>query len=407
MAKKKKLTEEDNELLAELGIKVEAKKTAKHTALEQRIITGFEEIQKFVKEQGRLPESGEDKDIFERIYAVRLDQIKKLEESSSLLKELDFQNLLSEDNKSTMDNSEDLDDDELLAQLGVEEHKENSITNLKHVKPRAEKRAAEEIANRTRCENFNEFKPFFEKVKIDIDSGDQKTVRFRKDAGFTKTSLKEKQFIIVGGQIAYIAKIGKPQKAPNGENDARLRVIYDNGTESNILLRSLIRAMYKDETSRFISEAELGPLFSSENSDDDQESGTIYVLQSLSNHPMVQENKNVVHKIGVTGGDVKKRIANAKNDPTFLMADVEIIATYKLANINRTKLEKLIHKFFSATKLEIEIIDRFGKPVKAREWFLVPLFIIDEVVDKIKDGSISEYYYDHASAKLKRLKHSD
>lgn len=405
MANKKKLTEEDNDLLAELGVEVVAKKAVKHTALEQRIITGFEEIQKFVREQGRLPEYGEDKDIFERIYAVRLEQILELEESKSLLKDLDYQNLLSEDRKLVMLKSEDLDDDELLAQLGVEEHGENSITNLKHVKPRAETRVMNEVANRIRCENFEVFKPLFEEVNKDIDSGYRNTVRFKKDAGFTKTSLKEKQFIIVGGQIAYIAKIGKTFKAPNGEDDARLRVIYSNGTESNILLRSLIRAMYKDETSRFISDtsdSKLGPLFSGENSSDDQRSGTIYVLRSLSSHPIVLENKDVVHKIGVTGGDVKKRVANANNDPTFLMADVEIIATYKLANINRIKLEKVIHKFFGATKLDIDIIDRFGKPVKAREWFLVPLFIIDEVVNKIKDGTISEYYYDPASVELKK-----
>ena len=402
MAKKNKLTEKDDDLLAELGIKVEVKKTARYTAREQRIITGFEEIQKFVKEQGRLPESGENRDIFERIYAVRLEQIRKLDESAALLGALDHQNLLTNTMESPMDETEKMDDDEILAQLGVEGLEEDSITNLKHVKTRAEKRAAEEIANRTRCENFEDYKLLFEDIKKEIDSGDRKTVRFKKDAGFTKTSIKEKQFIIVGGQIAYIAKIGKEFKAPNGENDARLRVIYDNGTESNILLRSLIRAMYKDETSRFIADSDLGPLFSGDLSDDDQESGTIYVLRSLSDHPTVKENQKIVHKIGVTGGDVKKRIANAKKDPTFLMADVEVVATYKLANINRSKLEKLIHKFFGATKLDIEIIDRFGKPVRATEWFFVPLFVIDEVVDKIKDGSIDGYYYDTGTAGLRR-----
>tara|TARA_R110000823_G_scaffold74950_8_gene171512 strand:- start:2851 stop:3336 length:486 start_codon:yes stop_codon:yes gene_type:complete len=161
--------------------------------------------------------------------------------------------------------------------------------------------------------------------------------------------------------------------------------------------------MYKDETSRFITDPGLGPLFSGEVNEDDQKSGTIYVLRSLSYHPMVQENKDVVHKIGVTGGDVKKRTYNAKNDPTFLMADVEIVATYKLANINRVKLEKVIHKFFNAAKLNIEVKDRFGKPIKPDEWFLVPIFIIDEMVEKIKDGTISSYFYDMASASIKRL----
>ena len=402
MAKQQKWTEEDDELLAALGVEVEAKKAVQYSPREERIIAGFKEIQKFVEEHGRLPEHGEDKDIFERLYAVRLEQIRKQEECKNLLKDLDHQNLLDGENKPDADIPDDIDDEELLTQLGVDENEEGSITNLKHVKPRAEKKAAEEIANRTRCEEFGNFKPLFEAVKRDIDTGFRKTIRFRKDAGFTKTSLKKAQFIIVGGQISYIAEIGETFKAPNGEEDARLRVIYANGTESNILLRSLIRAMYKDETSRFITDSDSGPLFSGENSEDDQESGIIYVLRSLSDHPIIKERQNIIHKIGVTGGAVEKRIANAKSDPTFLMADVEIVATYKLANINRAKLENVIHRFFSAAKLEIEIKDRFGKPVKAREWFLVPVFIIDEMVEKIKDGTVGDFYYDPASAELKK-----
>lgn len=403
MAKKQNFTEEDDALLAELGISVEAKKVSKYTPREQRIIAGFEEIQKFVEEHRRLPEHGEGKDIFERLYAVRLDRIRQQEECVALLKDFDHQNILDTENQVKLSEIEDIDDDELLKQLGVNLDSETSITNLKHVKSQAEKRAAaKEVANRKRCEDFAKYKPMFERLKKQLEAGIRETIRFRKDAGFTKTSLKKAQFLIVGGQTAYIAEIGESIKAPNGEEDARLRVIYSNGTESNILLRSLIRAMYKDETSRFITNPDLGPLFSDQKSDDDQESGTIYVLRSLSSHPMIQKNKEVVHKIGVTGGEVKTRIANAKNDPTFLMADVEIIATYKLANINRVKLEKVIHKLFESTKLEIEIKDRFGKPVKAREWFLVPLFIIDEVVNKIKEGTISDYYYDHTSATLKK-----
>lgn len=402
MAKEQKLTDEDNELLSALGVEIEVKKAITYTKLEKRIIGGFEEVQKFVDEQGRLPEHGEDRDIYERLLAVRFDQILKIEDHLDLLKNLDYQDIIIGDYKPAVDILEDLNDDELLAQLGVQESDENSITSLKHVKPRAEKKAAEEIANRIRCENFQQFKSLFEEVKKDIEIGYRTTVRFRKDAGFTKTTLKKGQFVIIGGQIGYIAEIGETFKAPNGEDDARLRVIYANGTESNILLRSLIRAMYKDETSRFITDPNTGSLFSGETADDDLDSGTIYVLRSLSNHPLVKENRDVVHKIGVTGGDVKKRLTNIKNDPTFLMADVEIIATYKLANISRTKLENIIHKFFGAAKLDIEIKDRFGKPVKAREWFLVPVFIIDEMVNKITDGTISEYFYDPASAELKK-----
>ncbi|MGV3609661.1 MAG: GIY-YIG nuclease family protein [Fluviicola sp.] len=404
MINKKKLTKEDDELLAALGIEVVSKNVASHTPSEERIIIGFEEIQRFVEQNGRLPEHGEDKDVFERLYSIRLDRLRVLEESKSLLKNLDYQNLLEGNYVPTIGLMEELDDNELLAKLGVNENSENSITNLKHVQSRADKKASEEIANRTKCNDFEKFKPLFDEVKTDIDLGNRTIIRFRKDSGFTKTTFKPGQFIIVGGQISYIEEIGQSFKAPNGEDDARLRVIYDNGTESNILLRSLIRAMYKDEASRFITESEVipGSLFSGESSEGDIESGTIYVLRSRSNHPIVKENRTIVHKIGVTGGEIEKRIANAKYDPTFLMADVEIIASYKLANINRMKLEKLIHKFFNETKLNIEIKDRFGKLVKAQEWFLVPLFIIDEMVERIQDGTISEYYYDLSSAQIKR-----
>ncbi|WP_273444804.1 GIY-YIG nuclease family protein [Neolewinella agarilytica] len=403
MAKQNEFTQEDDDLLAALGVEVEVKQPKKYTNREQRIIAGFEEIQQFVDEHGRLPRHGEDNDIFERLYAVRLDQIRKQKECRDLLADLDPQGLLAATDDAGLTIADDLDDDELLAQLGVTDEPESSIKKLRHVRTQAEKKAAEEIANRTVCEDFEDFQPLFETVQKELDAGLRETVRFRKDAGFTKTQLVQGLFLIVGGQVAFIAERGEPFKAPNGEEDARLRVIYSNGTESNILLRSLIRAMYKDETSRFITEASgPGGLFAGDLAEDDQQSGTIYVLRSHSDHPTISTNREVIHKIGVTGNDVKKRIANAKNDATFLLADVEVVATYKLANIYPFKLEKIIHKFLEPAKLEIEIKDRFGKPVTAREWFLVPLPAIDEMVDRVMDGTIREYYYDVGAAVLRR-----
>ena len=211
---------------------------------------------------------------------------------------------------------------------------------------------------------------------------------------------------ILGGQLAYVAEVGETFKAPNGEFDARLRVIYSNGTESNLLRRSLQRALYKDEAGRRITEPAAGPLFAKERDDDDQASGTIYVLRSKSDHPLVTANREVLHKIGVTGGDVPRRIANAKIDPTYLMADVEIVATYELFNINRTKLENLIHRIFEPARLDIQITDRFGTPVTPREWYLVPHFVIDEAVERIRDGSIAEYVYDPSAARLSQFGNS-
>jgi Meiotically up-regulated gene 113 len=127
------------------------------------------------------------------------------------------------------------------------------------------------------------------------------------------------------------------------------------------------------------------------------------VLRSKSDHPFIAENRPVIHKIGVTVGDVKSRIANGKKDPTYLLANVEIVATFKLANIKRQGLEALLQKFFSSARLNLELIDRFGTPVKPREWFLVPLEVIEEVIEKIKAGTIDHFRYDLETASLTRL----
>lgn len=398
----REFTDEDDALLTQLGVEAENKKTAVHTPREERIIAGFEEVQRFVEEEGRAPQHGEERDIFERLYAVRLDRIRELEECSDLLGSLDQQGLLKGRVQAPSALPEDIDDDALLAELGVEADT-SPITELRHVRSSAEKRAAEEIANRERCEDFDKFKPLFNRVQDDLDTGVRETRQIRKDAGFLKADVKAGDLFVLGGQTAYVAEIGEPFRAPNGEFDARLRVIYSNGTESNLLLRSLQRALYKDETSRRISDPSVaGPLFESESDEDDLASGTIYVLRSKSEHPVVSEHREVVHKIGVTGGSVEKRIANAKLDPTFLMADVEVVATFELYNINRTKLENLIHRIFDPAKLEIEIKDRFGNPVAPREWFLVPFPAIDDAVEMIKDGTISDHKYCPQEARLVR-----
>lgn len=387
-----------DDLRDELADFAEPQKKGGRTPREERIIAGFEEVQRFVDEHGHAPQHGEDRDIFERLYATRLDRLRALEECRVLLAPLDRQGLLA-GTAATTAPDEEIGEDELLAEL-TGAAGDTSITELRHVRTVAEKRAAEEIANRDPCQDFNHFKPVFAAVQADIESGARITQPIRKDAGFLKTDIREGEFFILGGQIAYVAAVGEPIKAPNGESDARLRVIYSNGTESNLLLRSLQRALYKDDASRRVSEPSAGPLFASENEADDLASGTIYVLRSKSDNPVVVANREVLHKIGVTGGDVSKRIANAKLDPTFLMADVEIVATYTLYNINRVKLENLIHRIFAPAQLNIEIKDRFGNPVVPREWFLVPRFVVDDAVERIKDSTITRYVYDPNTAQL-------
>lgn len=383
-----------DELADELADFAQPEKKGGRSPREERIIAGFEEIQRFADTHSRAPLHGEGNDIFERLYAVRLDRLRAQEECRSLLAPLDRQGLLTGATIAAAAPAETMDDDELLAELeGMTGA--SDITDLRHVRTAADKRAAEEIANRTKCEDFEIFKPLFAQVRKDLDAGLRQTRPFQ-----TMAEIKKGEFFIVGGQIAYVAEVGEEFMTEYERRDSRLRVIYDNGTESDVLLRSLQRALHRDDAGRRITDPVAGPLFAGESEDGDLASGTIYVLRSKSDNPTVSANRDVLHKIGVTGGKVETRIANAKLDPTFLLADVEIVATYELYNINRIRLENLIHRIFDSARLDIEIKDRFGNPVVPREWFLVPLFVVDQAVERIRDGTITGYRYDPKEAEL-------
>lgn len=246
-----------DELARELELDDEKPASGGRTHEEARVISGFEEITKFVDEHGRVPEHGEGRDIFERLYAVRLDRLKALVCFRPLLEPLDEHGLLG----SAADQpaqEEELDDEALLDELEMDADEDDAadLTKLKHVKPRAEVRAAEEIGERTRCEDFELFEPLFQAIRNDLQSGLRKTRRYARMAG-----IKQGEFFIVNGQMAYIADVGEEFETQYDRRDSRLRVIYDNGMESDILLRSLQRALHRDETGRRITDPLAGPLF--------------------------------------------------------------------------------------------------------------------------------------------------
>ena len=382
----------DDDLLAALDASPERKSKSSRTPREARIIAGFEDILKFHAEHGRVPQHGADRDIFERIYATRLDALRKQADCRALLAGLDRHGWL----KTPVETAEvdDLDDDSLLDALGASpEAAADDIGALRYVKSREDVRAAEEIATRKPCKDFDRFKPLFETVREEIRLGVRETRKFEK-----KSEIEAGRFFIVSGLMAYVAEAEEEFTNESGYRDRRLRVIFDNGTESDLLARSLQKALSQDAVGRRVTDPNAGPLFSDAAEDGDLESGLIYVLRSLSDHPEIASRRTVVHKIGVTGMDIKTRIANAKNDATFLLADVEIAATYRLFNINRTKLENLIHRVFSTARLDLEISDRFGKPVRPREWFLLPLAAIDRAVELIQSGEIERWAYNSETA---------
>ena len=387
----------DDELLDALGVKAAPIQTSSRTPFEERVIAGFTDIQRFFEEHKRIPINSEGRDIFERLYAVRLQRLRSLADARAILAEFDTQGLLG---KASADAAEidALDEEELLAELGVSTDAvpaPNDITVLRHVRASEDRRAAEEVADRMPCKDFKKFQPLFKQAQSELDADVRKAIRFGRDA-----TIQEHDFFILEGQFAYVAELGEQIKTPTGHTDARLRVIFSNGTESNLLLRSLQKALWKDETGRRLTSPGMGPLFTNTIEPEDVETGTIYVLRSRSTHPYVSEHRELIHKIGVTGGRVESRIAAAEKDATYLLAGVDVVATYKLHNLNRVRMEALFHRIFSSAQIDISIEDRFGNLVKPREWFLVPLHVINEAVERIRDESIIDVYYDPQLAKL-------
>ena len=393
------ISQEDAALAEELGLDIEPEVAGAHSPLEERIMAGFEDIVRFRETHGRIPQHGEARDIFERLYAARLDQIRKLPEAMGLLSALDKYGLLAGGDSVELDFPDD--DDALLALLGDDEGSTGGadIGELRHVRSTTAKRAAEEIAGRSVCHDFAKFKPIFATTQHELDAGIRTTQPFKDNI-----SILEGQFFILQGQLTYVAEVADETRiTSNRVENARLRVIFDNGTESNLWRDSLRRALSGDEKGRRLTGSSDGPLFDSNSDEGDVETGTIYVLRSKSDHPFIAEHRDVIHKIGVTGGSVESRIAGAENQSTYLLAGVDIVATYKLHNMNRAMAEKLFHKLFSHARLKIAIEDRFGKPVEPKEWFFVPLSAIDEAVTRLLDGSITNYIYDTSVASLRSI----
>jgi hypothetical protein len=383
-----------NDLAEDFGME---EKPVGRSALEQRILAGFEEIERFVEQHGRLPQHGEGRDIFERLYAVRLDRLRQSPECRAVLKDADTRRLLGTTPEASTATSDEPDDAELQAALG-DLATSDDVTKLVHVRSNEDRKAAEEVAQRRPCADFETFRQVFDKVQEELNAGLRRTEKFHHDG-----KLERGDLFILGGQKVLVAGAGEKMMKEFGREDRRLRVIFDNGTESNMLLRSLQRALYKDDRNRRIlgpHDSEAAPLFSDVVEEGDLATGYIYVLRSKSDHPFIAQNRSVIHKIGVTGGDVKSRIANAKKDPTYLLADVDIVATYKLGNINRKALELLLHRFFGNARLDLELKDRFGAGVEPREWFLVPFPVIDQAVQKLMAGTIGDFRYDPQTARL-------
>lgn len=251
-------------LAAELAEFAEPARDAARSPLEERVLAGFEEIQRWVSEHGRPPQHGEGRDIFERLYAVRLDRIRQQPELRAIVGRMDHQGLLTSGAPASVDPAA-MSDDELAKELAGIGELESDITVLTHVRSRKEIEAAEDIASRKPCSDFDRFQPVFEEVRASLKSGIRKALPFNKDIGSNiDARIRVGDIYIVGGQFAYVAEMGALYKTAEGAPQARLRVIFDNGTESNLLIRSLQNALYKDVAGRRVTAPDVGPLFAAQ-----------------------------------------------------------------------------------------------------------------------------------------------
>ena len=251
------------------------------------------------------------------------------------------------------------------------------------------KKKADYVAQHNLCEKFEDYKPLFAKVHRELKQGRRSLVKINKTA-----TLAEGRFYIVSGQMLLLEKIGELKKSSNFLPDARTRCIYENGTESDILLQTLRKNVVGDgyAVTELQDETNAGFFDNSDVVANDKITGYIYVLSSLSQDSAIKDVKHL-YKIGFSTNSVEQRIANAENEPTYLMAPVKIQASYKVVNMNSQKFEDLIHQLLKPVQFQVSVFDEKGVEHQPQEWFVVPLPVVDVIIQKIMDGSIVGYAY--------------
>lgn len=357
-------------------LKLDPEKPAKQTE-NDRLVASFEEINQFVSQHGHEPQANGD--MQERKLCARLDGIRQNKVKAQTLKKLDSHGLLNQDAKEFNTIDDVFADDN----FGILDD-EVDIFDISHV-PVA-KSTPDYIATRKPCENFNSFQNLFVQCQADIAAGKRKLVPFRREQ-----TIDERHFYVLKGVLVYVADIGEG-KNHGSRSNPRLRCIFENGTESDLLLHSLAAALYKDGR-RVTDYHDQSQKLSAEISSDDEESGYIYILQSLSTDPKITKLKDL-YKIGFSTIAVEERVKNATVEPTYLMAQVSVIAIYQCYNLNTQKFEQLLHTFFASSCLNIDIFDSKGQRHCPREWFIAPLNIIEQAIELLISGKIIDFRYD-------------
>lgn len=393
-----------DELLAEtddLGL-LNVKPLSSRATETSRVGQQFEEINGFVDRYGFAPGAGPPErkvSVPERALHMRLKTYLASPEIRDKLLSMDRHGLLAtppapaQPDPQSLDEILDLDDDLLSAPS-------EEIFNFRHARSGGVARP-DKVSERKPCLDFDKFKPLFDACAADIANQARKSMPFANEQ-----EIRAGEFFILNGITVFVAEVNDPH-IRNGKRNARLRLIFENGTEGENLLRSLATELYKDPQGRRVSDPEAGPLFDAEPTTvnmappQDRVTGCIYVVKSLSPLPEIKALDGSLFKIGFTTGTFEDRIAGAQDDPTFLSAPVHPVRTYEAINLNVNRLENLLHRFFVEARLDIELMDRFGKPFRPREWFLLPIHVIEQAIRMLLDGSIIRHVYDAKSVDIR------
>lgn len=364
---------------------LDAPQKARRITATDRLERAFLEVVEFRRAHGRNPDS-QTRDIAERKLGARLDGILADDEKVAALKHLDEFNMLHLAAAPTsLDDLLEGDDFDLLGD-------ESGLLDVSDLPVRKQVYDTEGAAQRKKCEDFDQFEPLFVAKHAELRDGASRLLPY---PGLTH--IAPGAFFVLNGVMLFVAEVGETEykKTTVRENKReRLRVIFENGTESSMYRQSLgIRL--SDTDGQIVAPADVPEILT-----DDIQSGYIYVLRSLSTDPQIASMRDL-HKIGFTRGTVEDRIKNAEKSPTYLMAPVEVVASYRAYNVHAATLENLLHRVFADVRLDLTQIDRKGREYDPSEWFVVPRAVIDQAAELIISGGIVDYIYDATTRSLR------
>ncbi|TWS21584.1 GIY-YIG nuclease family protein [Tsukamurella asaccharolytica] len=358
-------------------------KPAKITSAD-RLERAFLEVVEFRRTYNRIP-SSTTREIAERKLGARLDGILADDDKIAALKALDEFGLLdTPDAPASIDDLLGSDDIDLLAD-------ESGLLDVSDLPVRRQVYEGGNVARREKAQDFDQFEPLFKQKHAELQAG---TSTLRNYPGMA--NIVEGAFFVLNGIMLFVAEVGETEykKSTVRENKReRLRCVFENGTESSMYRQSLAIRL-SDEDGQIVVPTDVPDILS-----DDEVSGYIYVLRSLSNDPQIAGIKDL-HKVGFTRGSVEKRIKNAAKSPTYLMAPVEVVASYRTYNLRTSALENLLHRLFAEVRLNLTQTDQKGRDYDPAEWFVVPRDVIDRAIDLIQSGDIVGWVYDAEAQRL-------